>query len=145
MFNKMEKSTRLQLEEDLCFNVELDGLKFKIDSDEKFGGKNRGPQPKNLMLVALGGCTGMDVASIMKKMKLSYEGMEVKVKGVMTEEHPKHFSKMHITYIVKGKNLDRSKVERAVELSQDKYCGVTHVYRASMEVTHEIILHDNKI
>lgn len=136
----MEETAKLQLKEDLCFEVDLDGHKFKIDSAEEFGGKKRGPRPKNLMLASLGGCTGMDVASIMRKMKLPYEDLQVNVTGVLTETHPKHFEKMHITYIVKGKNIDRKKVERAVELSQENYCGVTYNYRKSMEITHEIII-----
>lgn len=139
----MEETTKLQLEEGLCFEVELDGHNFKIDSAAEVGGKNMGPKPKNLMLVALGGCTGMDVASIMRKMKLPFEDLKINVTGVLTETHPKHFEKMHITYNVKGKNLDRKKVERAVELSQEKYCGVTYHYRASMEITHEIIISES--
>lgn len=134
----MEETVKLQLEDDLSFNIDLDGHSFKIDSAEEFGGKNRGPKPKNLMLAALGGCTGMDVASIMKKMKVPYDSLEIKVDGVLTETHPRHFEKMHITYTVKGKDLDRKKVERAVSLSQDNYCGVTFNYRASMEISHEI-------
>lgn len=82
----------------------------------------------------------MDVASIMRKMKIPYKGMSVSVSGILTEEHPRHFSKMHITYRIKGKNLDRSKVERAVSLSQEKYCGVTYSYSKAMEITHEIIM-----
>jgi len=136
----MEEFTKLELGEALSFDVELDGHTFKIDSAEEFGGKNRGPRPKNFMLVALGGCTGMDVASIMRKMKIPYKGMSVSVSGILTEEHPRHFSKMHITYRIKGKNLDRSKVERAVSLSQEKYCGVTYSYSKAMEITHEIIM-----
>ncbi|MDT8400496.1 MAG: OsmC family protein [Bacteroidales bacterium] len=138
----MEETVKLHHDEDLSFNVELDGHNFKIDSLEEFGGKNRGPRPKNLMLVALGGCTGMDVASIMKKMKIPYEDFKVSVTGVLTETHPKHFEKMHITYTIKGKNIDRGKVEKAVELSQEKYCGVSYNYRKSMDITHEIIIED---
>jgi len=136
----MEETAKLQLIEDLCFAVDLDGHNFKIDSSEEFGGRNRGPRPKNLMLAALGGCTGMDVASLMRKMKLPYEDLQVNVTGVLTETHPRHFEKMHITYIIKGKNIDRKKVEKAVELSQEKYCGVTYHYKTSMKVTHEIII-----
>lgn len=138
----MEESVRLQLEDGLSFNVDIDGHKITIDSFEEFGGKNRGPRPKSLMLVALGGCTGMDVTSIMQKMKVVYDDLQVTVSGVLSESHPKHFRKMHITYLVRGKNIDRSKVEKAVELSQEKYCGVTYSYRQSMEITHEIIIEE---
>ena len=138
----MEETVKLQQIEDLAFNVDIDGHRFKIDSVEQFGGKNRGPRPKNLMLVALGGCTGMDVASIMKKMKIPYEDLKVNVTGVLTETHPKHFEKIHITYIVKGKGLDRGKIEKAINLSQEKYCGVTFNYKASINITSEIIIEE---
>jgi len=138
----MEETVKLQHTEDLAFDVDIDGHMFKIDSMEQFGGKNRGPRPKNLMLVALGGCTGMDVASIMKKMKIPYEDLKVNVTGVLTETHPKHFEKMHITYIVKGKGLDRGKIEKAINLSQEKYCGVTFNYKASINITSEIIIEE---
>lgn len=138
----MEETVKLHKEEDLSFNIEIDGHNFKIDTAEEFGGKSRGPRPKNLMLAALGGCTGMDVAAILKKMKIPYEDLQVSVTGVLNETLPKHFNSMHITYIVKGSNIDRSKVERAVELSQEKYCGVTHNYKYSIEITHEIIIEE---
>ncbi len=138
----MEETVKLHHEENLSFDVEIDGHNFKIDSVEQFGGKNRGPRPKNLMLVALGGCTGMDVASIMKKMKIPYEDLKVNVTGVLTETHPKHFEKMHISYIVKGKDLDRNKIEKAINLSQEKYCGVTYNYKASIEISSEIIIEE---
>ncbi|HCC71499.1 MAG TPA: osmotically inducible protein C [Bacteroidales bacterium] len=138
----MEEFTNLELEEGLSFNVELDGHYFNIDSTEDFGGKNRGPRPKSLMLVALGGCTGMDVASIMKKMKIPFEGMRVSVMGSLTEEHPKHYYKMHITFRIKGSDINRDKVEKAVSLSQERYCGVMFSYRKSMEITHEIIIEE---
>ncbi|MGM0665730.1 MAG: OsmC family protein [Bacteroidota bacterium] len=138
----MDQHVILQHEEDLSFNVQIDGHNFKIDSVGEFGGKNRGPRPKTLMLAALGGCTGMDVASIMKKMKIPFEDFSVEVTGVLTDEHPKHFKKMHLIFSVKGKDLDRNKIEKAVNLSQDRYCGVTHSYKASMEISHEIIIEE---
>lgn len=136
----MKETVKLNIEEGLSFDIEINGLNMKIDSNEEVGGKNRGPRPKSLMLAALGGCTGMDVASIMRKMKVPFEDLSIEVTGEITEDHPKHFKKMHITYIISGKGVDRKKAEKAVSLSQEKYCGVTYNYKASMEITHEIII-----
>lgn len=138
----MEEIVKLSLGEGLSFDVEVDGLSMKIDTAKDFGGRERGPKPKSLMLVALGGCTGMDVASILKKMKVDYEDFEVRVSGVLSDEHPRHWIKMHIVYTLKGKDIDRKKVEKAVSLSQERYCGVTRNYQASMDISHEIIIEE---
>lgn len=123
----------------MSFDVDVNGHKMVIDTGETFGGNNEGPRPKSLMLVALGGCTGMDMASILRKMRVPFESISVKVDGNITDEHPRHFDTMHITYVIKGKDIPKDKVEMAAKLSQEKYCGVTFSYRASIEITHEII------
>lgn len=138
----MEGSVNLELKGGLSFEAEVDGHKLMIDSGEKFGGQNRGPRPKNLMMVALAGCTGMDVASIMGKMKIPFEGLNVEVKGSITEDHPKHFENMHIIYKLTGKNIMKEKVEKAVNLSLDKYCGVSFGYKKSMKISYEIIINE---
>lgn len=138
----MEETVKLKLEEGLSFDVEVDGLNMKLDTAKDFGGRERGPKPKSLMLVALGGCTGMDVASIMGKMKLSWEEFNVKVSGVLSDAYPRHWTKMHIVYNIKAKDIDRKKVEKAVSLSQERYCGVTYNYRASIEISHDIIIEE---
>jgi len=135
----MKDSVSLLLKGNMSFDVEVNGHKMVIDSGEAFGGNNEGPRPKSLMLVAIGGCTGMDMASILRKMRVPFEALRVDVSGNITSEHPKHFDSMHITYFLKGKDLDREKVEMAAKLSQDKYCGVTYNFKASMEITHEIV------
>jgi len=135
----MKDSVSLSLRGNMSFDVEVNGHKMVIDSGETFGGNNEGPRPKSLMLVALGGCTGMDMASILRKMRVPFEGLRVEVSGTITSENPKHFDTMHITYFVKGKELDREKIEMAAKLSQEKYCGVTYNFKASIEITHEII------
>ena len=123
----------------MSFDVDVNGHKMVIDTGETFGGNNEGPRPKSLMLVALGGCTGMDMASILRKMRVQFDTISVKVDGNITSEHPRHFDTMHITYIIKGKDIPKDKVEMAAKMSQEKYCGVTFSYRASIEITHEII------
>jgi putative redox protein len=135
----MKDSVTLSLRGNMSFDVDVNGHKMVIDTGETFGGNNEGPRPKSLMLVALGGCTGMDMASILRKMRVPFESISVKVDGNITGEHPRHFDTMHITYVIKGKDIPKDKVEMAAKLSQEKYCGVTFSYRASIEITHEII------
>lgn len=122
----------------LAFEAEVDGHRIILDTEEKFGGKNRGPRPKPLMLVALAGCTGMDVISILQKMRVPVEKFRVVVKGDLTDEHPKHFYRMHIVYEFTGRNLPPEKLKQAIELSQDKYCGVSASYKKAMELTWEM-------
>ena len=80
----------------------------------------------------------MDVISILKKMQVEVEKFQVIVEGDLTEEFPKHFNKMHVIYEFTGKNLPMDKLQKAVSLSEEKYCGVSAVYKKAMELTSEI-------
>jgi putative redox protein len=122
----------------MAFESEINGHKIVIDAKAESGGEDLGPRPKTLMLAALGGCTGMDVVSILKKMRVEFKSVNVIVEGVLTDEHPRHFSKMHVIYEIEGNNLPMDKVEKAVSLSEERYCGVSVVYRKAMELTSEI-------
>jgi len=122
----------------MAFEAEINGHKIVIDAVPEVGGENRGPRPKPLMLAALGGCTGMDVISILNKMRLEVDSFNVIVEGDLTEEHPKHFYKMHVIYEFTGKDLPLDKLQKAVELSEERYCGVSVSYRKAMEMTSEI-------
>ncbi|MEZ5070046.1 MAG: OsmC family protein [Bacteroidales bacterium] len=126
----------------LAFEAEVDGHKLYMDSLPEHGGKNTGPRPKPLMMVALAGCTGMDVASILKKMKVEMEAFTVEVEGDISEDHPKRFEGMKVIYKVKGKDIPRDKVEKAVQLSAEKYCGVSANYTKAFPITHEIIIEE---
>lgn len=130
--------------ENMAFESEVNGHKIIIDADEKVGGNDKGPRPKPLMQLALAGCTAMDVVSILAKMRVEIEDFNVHVDGEMTEEHPKHYSSMHITYEFTGKELPMDKLEKAVNLSQERYCGVSFLYNKVMEFTHEIVVNDSK-
>ncbi len=140
----MAERVNVQLKENLSFEVNVDGHKLMIDSSPEAGGTNKGPKPKSLMMVALAGCTGMDVASILRKMKIAFDDLQIEVEGTLTETHPRHFEEMKIIYILKGKNIPYEKVEKAVNLSQEKYCGVSFSYRESMKISHEIRINDTK-
>jgi len=121
------------------FDTEVNGHHFMIDADESVGGENSGPRPKPLMLAALAGCTGMDVVSLLKKMRQDVEYFNVEVEGDTTDEHPKTYYKIHVIYEFKGKDLDPEKIEKAINLSEERYCGVSAVYRkAGINMTHEV-------
>ena len=125
---------------DMAFDAEVNGFNIKLDAAEQVGGKNGGPRPKPLILVALGGCTGMDVVSILKKMRVEPDYFNVEVSGEMTEEHPKYYNKLHIKYVFRGNDLPMAKLEKAINLSQDRYCGVSEMLRKAAEITHEIVI-----
>lgn len=124
----------------MAFEAEVNDFKIKLDADERVGGKNTGPRPKPLTLVSLGGCTGMDVISILAKMRVVPDYFNVEVDGHMTEEHPKYYDKIHITYTFKGKDLPMEKLEKAITLSQERYCGVSEMLRKAAVITHTIVV-----
>ena len=126
--------------DDMSFDAEIQGFTIKLDADEKVGGKNRGPRPKPFMLVALGGCTGMDVVSILKKMRVEFDHFNVEVGGELTDEHPKYYHKIHLKYTFSGKDLPMEKLEKAVNLSQERYCGVSAMLVKSATITSEIVI-----
>lgn len=123
----------------MSFETEMDGHKIVLDATPEAGGKNLGPRPKPFMLLALAGCTGMDVISILTKMGQEVSWFNVRVEADQTEEHPKHFTSYHIIYEFKASDdLNRKKVDKAIGLSQDRYCGVNHVYKQVSPVTHQV-------
>eukprot|EP01156_Anaeramoeba_ignava_P019853 Anaeramoba_ignava/a98978_10.p1 GENE.a98978_10~~a98978_10.p1 ORF type:complete len:143 (-),score=17.49 a98978_10:598-1026(-) len=138
--NKVE----INWKENMAFEAEVNGHKFIIDAVEKVGGEDRGPRPKPLMLAALGGCTGMDVVSILKKMRVEVDDFNIVVDGEQNEEHPVQYINMHIRYEFTGKNLPLDKIEKAVNLSQERYCGVSDFYRKVIPITHEIVINETK-
>ena len=135
----MKKDTiNLKWMDGMSFEADIEGYKIQIDSDPDFGGQGKGPKPKPLMMVALAGCTGMDLVSLMNKMRVEYDSLNIVIEGEITEEHPKHFKKMKVIYEISGNNVDLGKVEKAVAMSNDRYCGVSHSYKQAMEIEHEI-------
>lgn len=127
---------------DLSFEAEVDGHKIYLDTAAEHGGKNLGPRPKPMMMVALAGCTGMDVAAILKKMRIEIESFSVEVEGDVTEDHPKRFEGMKVIYRVKGKDVPLASVEKAVRLSRERYCGVSANYAEAFPIAYEIIIEE---
>jgi putative redox protein len=136
----MATKTTVTWIEGMSFEVELQGHTFTVDADEKFGGRNRGPRPKALLLSGLAGCTGMDVVSLLGKMKVPFDSFRLEVEGRIGEENPKVYTDIVVRYIFTGPSLDREKIEKAVNLSVDKYCGVTAMLGKTARMSHEIVL-----
>ncbi len=107
-----------------------------MDGPQDLGGSAAGVRPKELLMLALGGCTGSDVASILKKKKVNLSGFEMNISAGLSEGHPKVYTTMHIEYIFYGNNINTADVERAIELSLTKHCSVTAMLSASVKITH---------
>lgn len=138
----MADKVTLKWDEGMSFDGAVNGHTVRIDADASVGGKNSGPRPKALMLLSLAGCTAMDVVSILNKMKMPYDAFEVDVEADKTEDHPVVYKGFRIIYRFKGKQLDIDKINKAISLSQDKYCGVSAMYRHIGPVTYEVILEE---
>jgi len=95
-----------------------------MDGEPSVGGHNTGPRPMELLLLGAGGCSGMDVISILKKKRQEVTGLEIRVKGKKAEDYPKKFTHITLEFIVKGRNISEEAVKKAVELSMNKYCSV---------------------
>jgi putative redox protein len=123
---------------DMAFEANIDGHHILFDSSPSTGGKNAGPRPKPALMASLAGCTGMDVVSILKKMKVELSYFNLIVEGTLTEEHPKQYTAMHLIYEFSGTDLPLDKIKHAIELSQEKYCGVAATLKKAIEITYEI-------
>jgi putative redox protein len=134
----MKQEIKLNWLSDMAFQTSLNGHKIVIDAAEDNGGHNLGPRPKALMLVALGGCTGMDVVSLLRKMRVDYDSFEIVVEGDTADEHPKKFLNMKVNYNFVGKDIPADKVQKAVDMSREKYCGVYASYKDSIKIEHVI-------
>lgn len=99
-----------------------------------------GPSPVVTLLIAAAGCTGSDVISILQKMRQAVTGFRIEVAGVRREEEPRRFVSLHLVYHVSGEAIDETKVRRAIDLSLEKYCSVTHSLAPDIAVTYDVAL-----
>lgn len=116
-----------------------EGLKFlgHIEgSPDVIMDSENGPAPMELVLMALGGCTGMDVISILQKMRQDVKNFEINLTAEKAQEYPKIFTKIHLEYVVYGTNLDEASVKKAIDLSREKYCSVSAMLRKASEITY---------
>lgn len=115
--------------------VATSGHAIVMDGDIEVGGKNTGSRPMELLLMGIGGCSGMDIVSILKKKKQEVKGLEINVKGQKAETYPKKFTDINIEFVVRGRNIAEDAVKKAVELSMEKYCSVKATLEGSAKVT----------
>lgn len=112
----------------MAFTADVNGHIVPMDSSGD--GQQAGASPKRLMLASLAGCTGIDVVSILEKMKVNFSDLSIDVEGTLSADHPRIYELVKITYYIKVAEEDRPKMDKAIKLSQEKYCGVTAMFRA---------------
>ncbi|PKL08587.1 MAG: osmotically inducible protein C [Spirochaetae bacterium HGW-Spirochaetae-7] len=124
---------------DMSFVANVNGHELVLDADESFGGHDQGPRPKPLVLAALAGCSGMDVVSLLRKMREPVSWFNMRVQGQLSEEHPKTYTSVRIIYEFKASDgLKDEAVRKAVDLSQERYCGVSALLKKAIPVEFEI-------
>jgi putative redox protein len=116
------------------------GHTFTMDGAPDVGGRDLASRPMEVVLMGMGGCTAIDVVAMLKKQRQDIEGVEVSLVAERAEEPPKVFTSVKVVYTVRGRKLSRALIERAVSLSEDKYCSATAMIRKSAAVSHEIVL-----
>ena len=115
-----------------------------MDGPESFGGSNAAIRPKELLLLSLGVCTSADVIAILRKKRVKLDSFQLNISAESTETHPKVYTKIHLEYVFDGSDIKEKDVERAIELSQNTYCGVTAMLQKSIEITHSYRLVDTE-
>ena len=114
------------------------GGSVMLDAEAGVGGEGKGMRPKALMLTALAGCTAMDVASLFTKMRAEPDDFKILIEASLTEEHPKYYDDVTIVYQFWGSDLKKDKLEKAIDLSLTRYCGVTEMFRRFANVKHRV-------
>lgn len=123
-----------------AFTVESNGNKIITDSNIEGEGTNKGISPKKLLLGSLGSCTAVDIVIIAQKMKMNLQSLKIEVEGKLAETHPKVYESIILKYIFTGDGLDREKLIKAINLSQDKYCGVSAMLEKTVDISYEVII-----
>jgi putative redox protein len=117
------------------FEAEHEGNKINIDGDKK-----NGHGPKALLLSGLAGCSGIDVVDILGKMKVEFSNLQIEAEAELTDEHPKVFTEVNIRYHIKTATENEDKVRKAIDLSLEKYCGVSSMLRKNSPVNYTLII-----
>lgn len=120
------------------FSVAVGNHTIHIDTAVESGGTGLGPGPKVFMLLSLAGCTGLDIVHILNKMRVTFSDFSISVEGSLTSEDPKVYDKVAIVYTIKMDKADGAKMEKAINLSKDKYCGVSKMFKAFSEMTFRV-------
>lgn len=127
------------------FNALIDGHTVIMDTPENAGGDNNGPVPKPFILSSLSGCTGMDVAAILRKQQKQVKNFSIKATGELSERHPVEYVSIHLIYEFTGEEEYKEAALHAVTVSQEKYCGVSHMLKKALTVTWQVIYNNVEI
>jgi putative redox protein len=123
--------------ENLAFEAQTpSGHKIILDAKPEVGGENKGPSPMELLLISLAACTGMDVASILKKKRSDLKSLTIKVDGERASQHPKYFTRIDVEFNFAGHNIKEEDVKQAIELSKDKYCSVSAMLKEKAKISY---------
>jgi len=141
----MASKVSLKWQSGMAFEGLIDGHSISIDASPEQGGANSGPRPKALMLLAFAGCTGMDVVSLLVKMRETIDDFDMEVEADLSEDHPKIYTRFQIIYYLRGDSLSPDKVKKAVTMSQEKYCGVAAMFRMIAPLSYKIILNGKEV
>lgn len=141
----MSAQITLNWTKDSTFESLLDGHKVTIDTTAENGGNDEGPRPKALMLVALAGCSAMDVVSLFRKMRVRFDKISIDTAAETSDTIPMVYTSFHVTYHIGGNVEDTAKIEKAIRLSQEKYCGVGLMMKKIGPITYEIFLNGEAI
>lgn len=114
------------------------GFKIPMDASSIYGGKNEGIRPMELMLMSLGGCTGIELGHILNKMRVVYDRLDIEVSGHRVEEHPKVFSDIQVVYRLSGENIPVEKVNKALQMAEQVYCSASNMIKKVAEITYSI-------
>ena len=111
--------------------------KVMMDAGEAVGGMNRGARPMEMLLLGLGGCTSIDVMMMLNKSKQDVTDCRVEIEAERADDIPAVFTKIHVHFVVSGRNIKANRVERAIKLSADKYCSASVMLGKTAEITHD--------
>lgn len=120
--------------------VNQDGVTLTMDASSQHGGSGAGPSPMEAVLMAVAGCTGMDVISILNKMRAPLEKLLIEVDADRAADHPKVFTAIRIRYLASGPGLAEDQVSKAVSLSQEKYCSVAAMLGKAAKISYEVVV-----
>ena len=116
------------------------GHTFTMDGSPDVGGRNLGARPMEVLLIGMGGCTAIDVVSMLRKQRQNIEEVEVSLVGERATENPMVYTEVKVVYTVRGRKLNKALIERAVALSDEKYCSATAMFKKSAKVSREVVL-----
>ncbi|MEG1585263.1 MAG: OsmC family protein [Bacteroidales bacterium] len=136
----MKKRVSVKWEHNMLFQGAVDNRVITLDAGPNEGGNNDGVKPKALLLIALGGCTGMDVVSLLNKMREKFSSFEVNIEATIDPAQPLVYSSFDVTYLISGQEIHTPKVVKAVKMSMNTYCGVAQMLRKVAPVNYHIIV-----